>query len=297
MPANKVLTRAISILLGFASVQGACCKLAHGKPKAEACAAAYEAAQELRKSAKLLRAQEALEKCAEKSCGNFMHRECTEWLEQLQQDLPSVILSAKDAAGAPLENVEVSVDGVPFTSALNGTAVLVDPGLREFRFNVKGRVEISQRVNILEGQQNRPIEVRFGENAAADSGQADAAPRNDPPDSGRSSAPYLIGGVGVLGVVGFGVLGALAKNAHQEMRQCLPDCGPANADRVNTLYAAANISFGVGIVGIGTAAVLLLTAPGPTRTRAIRSSQSTKLQAIDLRQTRGGMLAELRGNF
>lgn len=298
MAGNEFQARAFAVLLGFVTIQGVYCKPAHGKPKAEACAAAYEAAQELRKAAKLLSAQEALEACAQQSCGSFVRRECTVWLEQLQQDLPSVILSARDAAGAPLENVEVSLDGAPLTAALNGAAIALDPGLREFRFNIKGRVEISQRVNILEGQQNRPIEVRFGTPAAAAPNPADApSEKTPPPGSGRSPAPYVIGGIGLLGVAGFGVLGALAKNAQREMQQCLPDCAPANADRVSTLYAAANVSLGVGILGIGTATVLLLTSQGSARTPERRPAQRRKLQAIDVRQTRGGVVAELRGNF
>jgi hypothetical protein len=297
MPGNQLLRRAFAVLLGFVTIQGACCKRAHGKPKADGCATAYESAQELRKAGELLRAQEALEVCAQDSCGNFMHRECTVWLEQLQQELPSVILSAKDAEGAPLQNVEVSVDGVPLSSALNGAAIVVDPGLREFRFNVKGRVEISQRVNIREGEHERPIEVRFGA-VAADSSPPDAAPEKIlPAGSGRSPAPYVIGGIGVLGLAGFGVLGALAKNAQRELQQCLPECAPTHADGVSNLYAAANVSFGVGILGIGTATVLLLTSPGSAKAPASRRSQSTKLQAIDVRQTRGGVLAELRGSF
>jgi hypothetical protein len=298
MTGNKLQVRAFAVLLGFVTIQGAYCKPAHGKPKAEACVAAYEAGQELRKAAKLLRAQEALETCAQQSCGNFVHRECTAWLEQLQQALPSVILSAKDAAGAPLDNVEVSLDGEPLTAALNGAAIALDPGLREFRFNIKGRVEVSQRVNILEGQQNRPIEVRFGTPAAAAASPPDAAPeKTPPPGSSRSPAPYVIGGIGMLGIAGFGVLGAIAKNAHRELQQCLPDCAPTNADRVSTLYAAANVSFGIGILGIGTATILLLTSHGSAQTPTSRPARSKRLQAIDVRQTRGGVLAELRGNF
>jgi hypothetical protein len=304
MPGNKLVASAIALLFGFAAVQGACCKRAHGKPKDDTCAAAYETAQEFRKAAKLRRAKEMLEACARESCGKFIQRECTVWLEQLQQDLPSIILSVKDATGAPLTDVEVTVDGVPAATALNGAAIAVDPGLREFRFNARGHAEILQQVNILQGQQSRPIEVRFEERAdeprvkEPDLGHADESAKTDAAaGSSNSSAPYVIGGVGVLGLVGFGVLGALGRNAHQELRQCFPECARAKVDRVSTLYAAANVSLGVGVVGIGAATVLLLTSRSSSTTRSTGVSRNAKLRAIDVRQTRGGVFAELRGSF
>jgi hypothetical protein len=109
--------------------------------------------------------------------------------------------------------------------------------------------------------------------------------------------PYVVGGIGVLGVVGFGVLGALAKNEHAELRKCSPDCSRAEVERVSTLYAVANISFGAGVVGLGTAAVLLLTSRDSSETSKSRSPRKTKLEAIDVRRTRGGVFAELRGRF
>jgi hypothetical protein len=304
MPGNKLVGSAIALLFGFAAVQGACCKRAHAKPKDDTCAAAYETAQEFRKAAKLLRAKEMLEVCARESCGKFIHRECTGWLEQLRHDLPSVILSVKDATGAPLEDVEVTIDGVLVTSALNGVAITIDPGLREFRFNAKGHAEMLQQVNILPGQQSRPIEVRVGEPAdesrvtEPDLRHTDRAAKNDgAAGSSNSIAPYVIGGIGVLGLVGFGVLGTLGRNAHQELRQCFPECARANVDRVSTLYAAANVSLGVGVVGVGAATVLLLTSRSSSTTRSTGLSRSAKLRTIDVRQTRGGVFAELRGSF
>jgi hypothetical protein len=159
-------------------------------------------------------------------------------------------------------------------------------------------------LNILEGQQDVPVEVRLRERAdqaavtKADSRRAKAAPENDVVVGASSSnARYVIGGVGVLGFVGFAVLGTLGRNAQRELGACLPDCARADVERVSTLYATANVSLGVGIVGIGTATVLLLTSRGSSEARPTRPSASRKLHAVDVRQTRGGLFAELRGSF
>lgn len=303
MPVNKLLIAATTCLLGFAVTLGSCCKRAHAKPKGESCAGAYESAQELRKRAKLQRAQEMLLLCARESCGKFMHGECRVWLQQLQQEMPSVIVSAKDSSGALLPDVQISLDGVALSPAPNGAAVSLDPGTHEFRFNAKGHAEVVHEVDILPGQQSQPLEVRFaGEAQHPVSGAEASAAREVAVDDGatgssRSSVPYVVGGVGVLGVVGFGVLGALAKKEHAELRQCSADCSRAQVERVSTLYAAANVSFGVGVVGLGTAAVLLLTARDSSESSRSRRLRQARLEAIDVRQTHGGAFAELRGSF
>jgi hypothetical protein len=302
MPANKLLIAATTCLLGFAVTFGSC-KRAHAKPKGESCAGAYESAQELRKRAKLQRAQEMLLLCARESCGKFMHGECRVWLEQLQQEMPSVIVSAKDSSGAPLHDVQVSLDGMALTPAPNGAAVSLDPGLHEFRFNAEGHAEVLHEVDILPGQQNQPLEVRFAREEQHSVKGADTMPAREvavddsATGSSRSSVPYVVGGVGVLGVVGFGVFGALAKNEHAQLRQCSVDCSRAQVERVSTLYAVANVSFGVGVVGLGTAAVLLLTSRDSSEASRSRPSSQARLEAIDVRQTRGGAFAELRGSF
>jgi hypothetical protein len=302
MPSNKLLSAASAALLGFV-VQNACCKIAYAKPKAGACAEAYEAAQELRKAAKLRRAEEMLLVCAEPSCGKFMHRECTQWLEQLHDEMPSVIFSAKDAAGTALSDVRVSLDGVLLTSALDGSAIAVDPGVRKFRFEAEGQPEVVREVTILPRQQERSIEVLIARKtkepdaAELDSSSDVAASERPAAASNRSIAPYVVGGVGVLGMVGFGVLATLAKSEHEQLPKCLPDCEQAKIERVGTLYATANVSLGIGIVGLGTATVLFLTSSGSSEARTARPSRKAKLQAFDVRHTREGVYAELRGRF
>lgn len=303
---SNLPVRATTLLLVFAFTFGSFTKRAEGRSKSEACARAYESAQELRKLAKLLRAQEMLEQCTQRFCGKFIQRECEVWLEQLRKELPSVIVSATDGSGATVADVEITLDGTVLTSSPDGDAIRVDPGVHEFRFNAEGHAEVSRRVEILPGQQDQPLHVRFldeAQRSGAPAGSISVEEANHDTENQRrtgghgSGVPYVVGGVGVLGVLGFGLVGALARNAHSELRACAPACPRAKAEQVSRLYAIANVSLGVGIVGVGTAAALLLTSRDNARSGAATPPRHAKVAVIDVRQTHGGVFAELRGSF
>src|SRR6185369_13251536 len=88
-----------------------------------ACIGAYEHGQELQQQAKLLRAREVLADCAQSKCGAFLHRECAARYNQIETDIPSVILLAKGEHGEALVDVEVTLDGELFSATLDGRAL------------------------------------------------------------------------------------------------------------------------------------------------------------------------------
>src|SRR5690242_313877 len=87
------------------------------------CANAYERGQELRQSSKLRRAREVLIGCARAACGDFVQKECSKWITQIDAETPSMVLLAKDEAGVSVMDVEVTMDGELLTSRLDGRAV------------------------------------------------------------------------------------------------------------------------------------------------------------------------------
>src|SRR5262249_47023830 len=99
----------------------------------EVCDASYEAAQTLRDAKKLLTARAQLRLCSRAACPAFMVKECTGWLGELESRIPSIVLVASDADGAPLPNVTVTVDGGS-ARRVDGTAWEVDPGQHSFTF-------------------------------------------------------------------------------------------------------------------------------------------------------------------
>src|SRR5262245_35847526 len=149
-------------LLGAAIVF--CSRPGNGQsPRAAAvrrsCANAYERGQELRQGAKLRRAREVLLGCSRAACGEFVQRECSKWITQIDAETPSMVLLAKDEAGVAVLDVEVTMDGELLTSRLDGRAVSVDPGMHDFTFKAPSGATIERRVAISLGERNRMVSV------------------------------------------------------------------------------------------------------------------------------------------
>src|SRR5580704_5018677 len=74
----------------------------------QACSDAYQLAQTLRDQHKLVKAREQLRVCAAATCPGFISKECTGWLKDVDARVPSVVLTAKDAAGADVTDARVT---------------------------------------------------------------------------------------------------------------------------------------------------------------------------------------------
>jgi hypothetical protein len=285
-----------------------------------ACAASYEKAQELRQASKLRRAKEALASCAKAACGEFVQRECTRWLGQVDGEMPSIVPLAKDAAGLPVLDVQVSMDGEQLTSRLDGRAIQVDPGMHDFSFRTASGAVVERRLAIAQGERNRVIGVDVpspGSTVApAASARADAKPKDarteptaavrpqikvppaEPPPapaskSSSSVVPYLIGGVGVLGLGGYGLFYGLAKSENNAvLTQCWPSCAESRLDRIRNLYLAADVSLGVGVAALGTATYLFLQS-GSDREK----TPSSTAYVVDVVPSRSGAFASVSGVF
>jgi hypothetical protein len=100
------------------------------------------------------------------------------------------------------------------------------------------------------------------------------APNVKTPDTGAGSSQrtlgYVVGGVGVLALGAGTVLGVVALGKHSNATNLCPSSPCSSREGVDaqqsarSLAWAANIGFGVGLVGVGTAAYLLLTSGGST---------------------------------
>jgi hypothetical protein len=108
----------------------------------------------------LREARDLLSTCAKAACGRALKQECTTQFVRLDSaDIPSIVPSATDSAGAPLVDVEVAMDGEHLTSRLDGQPLLVDPGLHEFSFTTSSGLNASQKVMIVQGERGRLLSV------------------------------------------------------------------------------------------------------------------------------------------
>lgn len=161
---NHLIGRiALSGALGVALLMGATPAKAEAKKEVKkdnlACLSAYESAQERERSGHLVEASQLFLTCARATCGGSLRQECATKNAQLNSRLSSVVLAATDIAGKPLTDVQVTVDGKPFTSRLDARPLPIDPGAHEFSFSIAGKVFASQRITISKDDHSRAISV------------------------------------------------------------------------------------------------------------------------------------------
>ncbi|XXY17843.1 hypothetical protein WME88_57415 [Sorangium sp. So ce216] len=186
--------------------------------------------------------------------------------------VPELALSLP--AGAPAGTV-VMRDGIVLGEASLGVGLPVDPGEHAVSTRAPGGPVWEQRITIAEGEKKRVVLEVDTEMAVVGSTPPSSGGGEVP--AGRRTAVYVAGGVGVAGVVLGGIMGALTFGkrgvieehcgagigAHDE-RAC-DTTGYDAAKSARTTGLLSTIGFGVGLAGLGTAAVLLWTEPGGAR--------------------------------
>ncbi|WP_437721041.1 hypothetical protein [Sorangium sp. So ce861] len=216
--------------------------------------------------------------------------------EALARDVPGLRLELPPDAPP---GTAVELDGQPLAPAAIGALLPVDPGQHVVRAHVPGGPAFERSVLVEKGekrtvalevtgppprppppqqQQQRPGSASgAGATGGSEAGAAGRSGIGAPPgatthraDAGaRRAAVYLAGGLGLAGLVTGGVTGALAMERKGVVdRNCAGAAcnheGKTAADAMKALGLASTIAFGVGIAGVGAAAVLLLTEPEAT---------------------------------
>ena len=224
-------------------------------PTLDACIEAHEQAQIHRKNGALLLARERLMTCSRDACPDIARVDCGRWLGEIRQEIPSVVLGARNPDGTDAVDVSVRLDGSPLTNRLDGAAVEMDPGVHVLRLEAAGALPKEQRFVLRVGERNRSIMVAL-------EALPKSAPAPVPEASSLSPAAYVLAGVGVLGLAGFGYFGLTGLSKESDLEACKPNCATDDVDAVRTRYLAADISLAVGLVGLGGASYLYFTRSG-----------------------------------
>lgn len=281
---------------------------AQGSRKSE-CAAAYEKSQESRSAGRLREAKEELVVCAQEDCPAFVQSDCAQWLGEVQREMPTIILSARDKKNQEVSTVRVSLDGQVVLEELDGKPMEIDPGQHLFRFEIEDAEPVEQKIVVRQSQKDRVIEVSFAppEEAGAESPYAGAAqlPSKDaaadvppPEEAPRKPGPlrmyaYVAGGVGAAGILGFVAFGAMGRSKESDLRDsCSPDCPQSEVDSVKTKYLLADVSLGLGIAGLGAGVALFFLSQPKSR-----SSSGDGALKFDVRTARDVTYATVSGRF
>jgi len=85
-----------------------------------------------------------------------------------------------------------------------------------------------------------------------------ASGEGGPARTERWAAGLSLGAIGVVGLLSFVGVGLNARNREDQLARCTPNCSEGRLDAVDTRYAAASISAGVGLLALGGATWVLL---------------------------------------
>jgi serine/threonine-protein kinase len=193
-------------------------------------------------------------------------------------------------AAAPVDGLEISLDGSPVVKSAWGAAIPVDAGSHAVEARAPGKKPYSGKIDVkadgdsiafavpeLEAAPEAPAPVApVVAPAPAPPPEAAAAPTQPaapvetaPYISGQRLAAVIVGGVGVVGV-GVGTLFAFSakskyddslKLCSQTDQNVCSQAGVSQRDDARSAGNLATVGFIVGGVALATGAVLWLTAP------------------------------------
>ena len=261
----------------------------------KACVDAYGSAQEFRKNNDLLKARQALWTCAGAACPAIVQGDCTAWLSQVVDAIPSVVLEAK-VDDDNVFDVSVSMDGAPIVTQLDGKPVEINPGLHSFVFERRGAAPLEKKVIIAAHAKSQvilavwssPPVVRTAASAAVQhpSGEpASPATRPVPP------AAFVLGGVAVAAFgtfVGLGLSADITK--HDLDTSCSPRCSSGNVSSLETRFIAADVALGVGAIAAASAVTVFFLRPE-------RPAPLPVVTAVGVAPTNGGAALQWSGSF
>jgi hypothetical protein len=247
------------------------------------CIVASNEGQVLRDEHKLVEATARFSLCARDVCPALVRKACLEWRGEVETQLPTVVLAARDATGHDLLEVRVLVDGKPLVEKLDGSAVAIDPGPHVVRFESAGRAPAEQDFILREGEKNRLVSVVVGP-AVAVPGPTPAPAASNRGGSGLSSgvvadrgevrphrpwpvASFILAGVGAAALGSFAYFGISGQADRNSLEQtCAPSmtCDPSDVASMRTKLIVADVSLGVGIVSLAVSLYLVITRPSNT---------------------------------
>jgi hypothetical protein len=232
-----------------------------------ACIDAAEQGEKARSSANLVKARELFTRCAASDCPSVLRHDCTTWLDETTQQIPSVVVGARDANGEDVLDATATVDGVRAQDRLDGTAIELNPGPHVIRVEGSNHVSAEERVVIRAGEKSRTIVLTLAAFVEPSSSVVSAAPSSPAPSAAVTGSPgrergssgvplgvYVFGGVGVAALGAFTYFGVRGKHDADYLRStCAPACASSDVDHAHTELVVADVSLGVVVLAVAAA--------------------------------------------
>jgi len=270
--------------------------VAAAPPSKQECARAYAETQSRSKASQLRAAREQALLCAQPSCPIIISKDCSTWLEELERNLPTVVLGAHSPTGQDVTAVHVTMDGEALAAPLGGNALSVDPGEHTFRFEVDGSPPVDVKVVVRVGEKNRRIDASFAPPPAEPPAPAaPVAPGPADPSPGVSPAVFVLGGVAVAGLGVFATFGTLGENQKRSFDStCVAEkqpCPPDAASSVRTKLIIGDVGLFTALAAVAAGTTVFFVGrrkPSPSAAAALR---------LEVAPLPSGGLLSARGRF
>ncbi len=202
----------------------------------------------------------------------------TQRIGDLEARIPRI--TVKRGKGA--EAARIQLDGVTLGVTSIGVAVPVDPGPHNVSAKAPGHEPYSKTVSVAE-KQNETVEIVMKESTEDAPGGPTGPVGGDqppatPPKPTSKVVPFVIGGIGVASLAASGTFFYLQKKAESDLNSTCPshnNCPASSQGTYNnakTYSLVSMITLGVGVAGVGTAVVLLLTGKKSSRPPADKAA-------------------------
>ncbi len=246
---------------------GACAKFRESERLDPAVGTTFNIADCEEHQGHLARAWTLYREVAQRLPGNDPRRAMAEQrVSALEPRLPR--LNVRIAAFAPA-TTKVERDGVELGNASLGSELPLDPGEHVVRVSAPGRQPREYRITLIEAER-RALDVEPGGAQAVVEDEHERTPAKTTSGSGQKTAGYVIGAVGIAGLVTGAVAGYLvldAKSTVDEECDAAKRCsqeGLDAADSGKTFGVVTTIGLAAGAVGLGVGSYLVLSAAPAT---------------------------------
>jgi hypothetical protein len=285
-----------SVLGGFALHTKPCSAQSNTKNE---CVASYQQAQVSRQEGDLLKAQQELVSCAGAGCPDAMQADCSRWLEEVQTALPSVVFRALTPNGADVPDARIELDGQP-ERALDGRSTTLNPGQHQVTVRAPHFAPITLQVQFVEGQKLRQQALTLHPVTDTPSAAGPAAPTAAAGSNTAARRFTVVQWVGASGAIagglGFTYFGLKARAGDSDLGACSPTCSKGAVADVKRNYLAANVSLGLGLVGLAVAAVHYFTQ-GSSPALNAAPKRGSSVAARTLQVELGPSFSGLSGSF
>lgn len=177
-------------------------------------------------------------------------------------------------------SVTVLLDGAELAPTMLATFVRVEPGKHVFIVRAPGRQDATRELKLAEKERTEFV-ATLGTPVETGSSSKGAEVKPPPPSVTAVSPPppatnprrtvgFVVGGVGVLGLIGAGITSAIVPGVDTDLAEFDKGCAdgvcdwsvrPDMVDKYKTLITANTVLYGVGIAGVAAGMIIILTAP------------------------------------